>query len=460
MNPSLRCVAAAALALAATLCTPAQAQTPDAARIKELEAKLERSLALIEQLSARIQRIEQANAPPAATPAVQAEAKVAALERRISELGDSQSRRSAEDALPVHGFADVGLVRSGEDNVSFKGRKGAALGMFDLYLTPQFGDRVRSLIELAFEAEANGETAADLERMQIGYTFGDAATVWLGRFHTPFGYWNTAFHHGAQIQTAIMRPRFLEFEGEGGVLPAHTTGVWLDGTWATARGRVGYDVFAGNAPQINGVSGGSALAAVHPAGFSNAVNSAANAGSGTLNLRQRGSSSHRTSAGFNAWLEPDAWDGLRLGVHGLRADVIDDAAASANRTLLKMFGGYFAYAAEPWEALGEYYQFRNQDKSGGSGTHASWAAYAQIGYKAGKWTPFVRAERSKLDQTDNYFGVQEDGRSYRRLAAGLRFDVDPKAALKLEMNSTRKQDLGPGAGDDFPELHLQYAIRF
>lgn len=465
MNPSRRMVTSSAAALLVALAGPAQAQSSDAARIKELEQKLERSLELINQLSSKIDRIEQAAAKARDSQAAtsQQEAKIEAIEKHVAEIGGSLARRPTDLGLPVHGFADVGLTRNGEDNPTATGRKGAALGTslgaVDLYLTPRFGDRVKTLIELVFEAEQNGKTAADLERVQIGYAFSDAATAWLGRFHTPYGYWNTAYHHGAQIQTSVLRPRFLDFEHDGGILPAHTTGAWLTGSLKTERGRVGYDLFAGNAPQINGVTAGSNLAAAYRTGFSTAVNAGTYAGSGNLDVRHAGSTTQRSSIGFNAWFEPHAADGLRVGLHGLRAKVVDDAALP-NQTLVKMLGGYFAYSIEPWETLAEYYRFRNDDRSGASGAHGSWAGYAQIAYNMRQWTPFARIERSRLDQTDNYFGVQASGRSYQRLAAGLRFDIDPNAALKVEFASTRKEDLGPQSVDKFPEFHLQYAIRF
>lgn len=459
MNLSRRIVPAGAIALMAALSCPVLAESSDAARIKELERKLERSLELIEQLSQKINQIEQTNKQHVPAKAAPAGDRMDALERQVTELGASMARQAAEDGLTIHGFADVGIQKSDENNVTALGRKGAALGTFVLYLTPQFGDRVRSLVELAFETERNSATAADIERMQIGYAFSDRATAWVGRFHTPYGYWNTAFHHGAQIQTSILRPRFLDFEEKGGILPAHTTGLWVNGAWGTERGRFGYDLFAGNAPQINEVAAGTALSAANPAAFSAAVRTGGYAGSGFLNMRASGSDSHRTAAGFNAWIEPRAVDGLRLGAHGLRADVVDDAA-SANRTLLKVFGGYFTYQTEPWEALGEYYRFGNEDRSGSTGTHRSWAGYAQLGYNSGRWTPYARAERTKLDQSDNYFAVQASGRSYRRVVAGLRYDIDPKAALKVEFNSTRKEDVGPGLVDSYPELRFQYAVRF
>ena len=48
-----------------------------------------------------------------------------------------------------------------------------------------FGD-VSGLVELLFEYDDRDNLAVDLERLQLGYTFSDEATVWLGRFHTPF----------------------------------------------------------------------------------------------------------------------------------------------------------------------------------------------------------------------------------------------------------------------------------
>lgn len=452
MNQSRRIIPLGACALLAALAGPALAQSSDADRIRNLEK-------LVEQLTQKISQIEQASAGAreAQAKVVQQAAKIEAIEKNVSDIGGSLSNRSAGDGLPIHGFADVGLARDGERNATARGRKGASVGSFDLYLTPQFTDRVRGLVELVFEADRDGGIATDLERVQLGYLFNDAATGWLGRFHTPYGYWNTAFHHGAQIQTSSLRPRFLEFEDKGGILPAHTTGLWLTGTFPTATGKLGYDLYAGNAPQINGTATGTALATAHPAGFSAAVNAGTYAGAGTLNMRQSGSTTGRTSGGFNAWIEPGAVDGLRLGLHGLRGEVVDEFS---NSTLLRMFGGYYAYTTEKWEALGEYYRFRNQDRSGATGTHASWAGYMQLGYTLGKWTPFARVERARLDQTDNYFGVQESGRSYKRWATGLRYELDPKAALKAEFVSTRKEDLGPGVTDKYPELRVQYAIGF
>jgi hypothetical protein len=449
----------------AMLALPAHGQAPDSARMRELEQKLERSLELIDQLSKKIDKLEQEKSVSRITDekTTQQSAKIEQLEKHVSELSGGLSRRSFDTGVPIHGFADVGGLKSTENNPTSKGRKGATIGNLDLYLTPQFGDRIKTLVELVFEVESGNAVEADLERLQLGYTFSDSATLWGGRFHTPFGYWNTAFHHGNQIQTAATRPRFLEFEGSGGILPTHTVGAWLTGSRNFESAKLGYDVFVGNAPRIRNVASGAnvptALATSYPTGFSSVVNAGRYAGSGSLSPQQTGSTSQRTSTGFNAWMEPTAVDGLRVGLHGLRADVLDESTNS-NRTLLRMTGGYLTYQTEPWELISEYYRFRNADRSGSTGTHGSWAGFAQAGYNIGKWTPFARTERAKLDQTDNYFAVLSGGRSYRRSALGLRYDLDPKAALKFELAGNRKENLGPNLEDRYMELLLQYAVRF
>lgn len=435
----------------------------DAARIRELERKLERSMQMIEKLSAKVDELEKAKAQPApaaTTVATEQTARVEALERQVAQLGSGVSRRSFDDGIPVHGFADIGMSHSGEDNPIFgKGRKGFTVGSFDLYLTPQFGGRVRSLIELVFEIDRAGDVATDLERLQIGYAFSDAAVAWGGRFHTPYGYWNTAFHHGAQIQTALSRPRFLDFEDKGGILPAHTTGAWLTGALPLAGNRVGYDFYVGNSSSLRVENTATTLSTNNAGAFNRQVASGGYAGGGALNMNMSGHDSGSYMAGFNAWIEPTAIDGLRLGLHGIGGNIQDDSS-DRNRTRLAAFGGYGVFSNDRWELLGEYYRFDNRDLSGGTGRHQSWAGYLQAGYNLGRWTPYVRGERASLSQRDNYFAVQEFGRSYRRYAAGLRFDLDPKAALKLELAHTNQEDLGDSGDDRYGTAQLQYSIRF
>ena len=81
----------------------------------------------------------------------------------------------------------------------------------------------------------------------------------------------------------------------------------------------------------------------------------------------------------------------------------------------------------------------------------------QIGYRAGRYTPYARYERGAFQQSDRFFAAQTNGSSYYREALGLRFDVDLVSSLKLELAETRLTDRLIGSYD---EALLQYAIRF
>lgn len=357
------------------------------------------------------------------------------------------------DGVALHGFADVGFSTHSKDiNNPSPSPKGFNVGSLDFYLTPQFDDNMKGLIELIFETTSEGDLATDLERVQVGYTLSDNATIWAGRFHTPYGYWNTGFHHGAQIQTAVSRPRFLDFEDKGGIVPAHMVGLWGTGKVNAGDGKFTYDVFVGNGPKI--AMGGDLL----------------NQTIGTLNIQTAGDNNNQAMVGANLGYEFSGMaDGLRLAAHTLRGDVQDDSdgsfvPTSANITEVSMVGGSIVYQANDWEVLGEYYRFSNKDKSGGTGSHSSWADYLQVGKAINGVTPFLRLEKTVLNQADNYFNLQDSGQSYTRQALGLKYDVNAKAALKLEWLNSKFVADSAGAVSrtayGYHSLLAQYTIRF
>ncbi len=440
-SPALRrAIAVAALLPALCLGDSAQAQSanPETAR---LEQKLEQSLRMIEALTTRIDQLEKqlagtpgaataaAPAPPA-TPAPTA-ARLDEVEKTVSQLTASNNRDLRDSGLAVHGFADVGAsqIRNAPAGV----RSGFAIGSLDFYLTPELGPHIKTLVELNFGVSSGGETEADLERAQIGYAFNDQLTLWLGRFHTPFGYWNMAFHHGAQIQTSILRPRMLDFEDDGGILPVHTTGVWGTGSLRTGAGKLVYNLYAGNGTRI---------------------------ANGSLDPNPSGDNDGNKVIGFSIGQRFNgALDGLAVGVHGLRQSVTayDANALPTSRTRLAMLGGYAVYDNDGWEAIGEYYRLHNTDLGGSGGSHASWTGYAQVGRSFhDRWVPYYRFERASLDPADNYFLAQANGRSYSRHVLGVRYNADPRAALKFELNRSNDQ----GVGRTLDELRLQYAVSF
>ncbi len=331
--------------------------------------------------------------------------------------------------MATHGFADVGV---GNHNATFSNYQGANVGELDFFLTPRLGSRTRALFELNFEVGSDGSVGVDLERAQLGYQFADSATVWLGRFHTPYGYYNTAFHHGQQIATSLRRPRFIDFEDHGGIMPAHTVGAWLTGSERVGDEKVTYDVFIGNSQRIQ---------------------------SGILDMNNAGNTHGSTIVGGNlGLLLSGALDGLKVGVDVFQTRIEDEDRLPAYVvTRLRSYGAYAAYDTDSWEDIAEFHVFSNQDLTGHTGTHHSDAGFVQMGYRAGRYTPYARYERGAFQQSDDFFAAQASGSSYYRTALGLRFDVDLVSSLKLELAETHLTDRFI---ESYDEALLQYAIRF
>ncbi len=412
------------------------AMADDAGRIAELERRLEENTKVIERLLERVRELEKRSTHErGGTAPIVTSVQTAVIDQApaAGELG------FLEDVTWLHGFADVDLTYSGRRQDDGRRRKGFSVGGLDFYLTPQVGTHVKSLVELIFEVNHEGETEVDLERFQIGYAFSDYLSLWAGRYHTPLGYWNTAFHHGKQFQTTVGRPKFLDFEDHDGVVPTHMTGVWGTGAVRAGSGKMSYDLYFANGPKISGINVG---------------------GDGKLDPNSFSDDNYGPAIGFNLGYDfGGALNGLRLGVHGLHSDVdgYDRQGVRVSRSELNLFGGYGVYTADDWELIGEFYQFLNRDRSGGTGAHSSSAGFLQAGRLIGRFTPYARFEFTSLDQGDNYFSRLKEGNSYRRGLAGIRFDLTPKAALKLEGNHTRIMNRD---SDDYFEISSQFAIRF
>jgi hypothetical protein len=375
---------------------------------------------------------QSAQSAPAASAQAQAQAQAQArlesVEQQLTQLTDASAARGGGGAgVPLHGFFDVGI---GNHTANDPGLRGANIGALDIFLNPQLGEHTRSLFELTFEVNEHGQVDTDLERGQLGYQFSDAATVWIGRFHTPFGYYNTAFHHGQEIATSLRRPRFILFEDQGGVMPNHTAGVWLTGADRLPDGKLTYDLFLGNGQSIS---------------------------SGAINTRSGGVDGGGAIYGGNlGYVFGETLNGLKVGVSGFRSRISDDQQAG-RITRVDNAGVYFAYDTDRFEHLGEFYRFSDTDLTARGPPRHSSAGFLQLAWRLPLATPYVRYERAVLDQSDNYFALQSAGMSYYRTALGLRFDLDPKSALKLEIARTKNTDR---LIEQWTDALLDYAIRF
>lgn len=437
--------------IVATVCAcgpPLAAADTQDDRINALEQSLARSARVIEALTARLTELERAwGRPPASVAAAPTSSRgdqtsaIAALQRDVNQIVDALGKSSAEPGTLMHGFVDVG---AGWSSARDPGReRGFSAGSLDIYLTPQIGERVKSLVEMVVETDERG-SAIDLERIQIGYTINDALTLWAGRFHTPFGAWNTTYHHGANLQTSISRPHVIDFEDRGGLVPAHSVGLWATGRARLGSGRLSYDAYLANGPSI--------------------VDRRLDPGVVTDRNSDK-------MVGFNlGYQASQGLSGLKIGAHGFQSDVGQYSPGDALRgtTRMRVLGGYVTYDARDWEVIGEFYGFHNRDAGGGLARRSN-AGFVQVGHSFAAWTPYVRYERASLDAQDNYFRSLRSARPYRYAVAGARYALDANSSLKLELRSTRDaafvqlDDAGAPIDIDaasYRRAQFQYSIAF
>lgn len=355
-------------------------------------------------------------------------------------LGLSTDARADVEGLAIHGFADT-YYTSTTQHAAPAGNSGFRLGNLDLYIAPSFTDHIRAIMEDVVEfddwhspGESNGQAAIDIERLQVGYVVSNDLTIWMGRFHTPYGYWNTAYHHGAQLQPTVLRPQFLAFEDHGGILPAHMDGLWVTGHHVEGPGRITYDVYFGNGQRIL---------------------------DGQLDMQNEGNADSHTAYGGRAGYEfrGGPLDSLWIGFHGVDEEVDNFVnGIRTDRTDVKVLGGFFHWTPDNWEVMGEYYGFNNRPHDETGPSHSSKAWYAEANYTFfGRLTPLIRTERDSLSQHDGYFQYLQGGQSYTRIVIGARYDLTPQTALKLDANHTNATVDG---GQSYRELHFQVAVRF
>ncbi len=365
------------------------------------------------------------------------------------------SAKADQDGQLMHGFADAGWGMGGANAPARKRQRSFFVGSLDLYINPDLGQNVKFLSEVNIDpGTSDGAVAVDTERLQVGYVFNNHLTGWVGRFHTPIGFWNTAYHHGAQLQTSVYKPKFIDFEDKYGVLPVHTVGLWLTGSTAVGSGKVGYDFYIGNGSHIT--SDTTAWGSTFQTTEMNIISD------DNDNMAVGGKLSYSFTGG--------SLDGLVVGAHYLQEQVPVDSGATdhsgtaATGTIdFQTIGGYVVYDANNVEFISEFYQFSNKDAlTTGATAQKSHAYFAQLGYMFGEsLIPFARYEKAAFNQADPYFALQTNGGSYTRQAVGFRYNLSEKTCVKVEGLHTDVTDVNPGnTGGAYDEIRTQYAIRF
>jgi len=350
---------------------------------------------------------------------------------------------------PIHGFFEAGFDHVGPNAPTRPSDRGYLFSRLDLFITPELSG-FRPAAELILDA-SEGMLTLDLERMEIAANLGGDQTLHLGRLHTPLGAWNANFH-GAQIQTAVYRPRFVDSIENTAVIPTHSAGLMLSGR----RGSLSYDALLGSGSWIMKEDLSPLTRTISiPSGDMQMV--------GDLNQGLA------LGGRVQSYLDEGPLEGLTLGIHGLLQDVLTGRSHHAynpdleTQTRVGIWGGYFLFENHGVESLGELYVFDNP--------RASWATFVQAAYAVTeRLAPYARLERAVLDQQDPYFANQTFGGSYSRVACGARYNLSDRSSLKLEgiRTATQRTDTSLNSGFFRPqmnggawsELRGQWALRF
>jgi hypothetical protein len=235
--------------------------------------------------------------------------------------------------------------------------------------------------------------------------------------HTPLGYWNHMFHHGAWLQTTADRPLMYRFEDDGGILPVHMVGVQLAGTFNRSAGALKYSA---------------AL-----------VNGRGHIPDEIPNVRDG-----NDDKAVSLWLglAPAAARGLEFG-GAAYFDTIPgvDSDPSIDERIL---GGYLVYRRSGLEVLSEVSNVRHE-RTGQ--VFETWGLYAQTGLKRGRWMPYYRFDRVEVAEGDPFLPALDVSMH----TVGLRWDAMSWAALKGEYHREH-----PAGGEDVHSGRFQAAFTF
>ncbi len=332
--------------------------------------------------------------------------------------------------LDFHGFGDVQYYQflnsddANDENGAF------FLGQLDLYAAESIGPRLDVLTELVIESPDGAEFVVDLERIQIGYLVSDALKLSAGRFHSPIGYWNTAYHHGSFLQTTIERPLFLRFEDDGGVLPVHSIGVLASGRFFKAAGDVSYAVQVAN---------GSTITADSPT-------------ANVLHPHNTSDENHNKALGLHADFTPARLRAWTLGASLYRHRVVSEGAVAPPVDVIQtIVGADLTKRSGVFELAAEYFLLRDRDRLGAGDTTTNHLYYVQAGYEfKGRLTPYARHEQMSLNEGDPYAAALGATDS-RTETAGLRIRLGEPSVLKFE---------GRFVDTDGTNHHQEYAAQW
>ncbi|AWB59186.1 hypothetical protein [Colwellia sp. Arc7-D] len=325
--------------------------------------------------------------------------------------------------IKVIGFSDI---KYDTENKKFK------LGQVVAQVISSIDQNSTIFGEIAV-TETDSGFESTVERLIFRYDFNDLFKLSVGKFHTPVGYWNATFHHGAWLQTSINRPSSFKFGSA--IVPIHFKGLLLEGDFINTDLGLGYRIGYGQGLHQN---------------FARAqVNEHAH----------QDASVGENATTLQIYSRPRAFPGLNIGLSYFTDTIpVENAAAQTATTITdEIIGLYVALERRNPEIIAEAIQFKHKEKDGDKAeTHGN-AYYVQIAYRLAKswqdFQPYARLDKVKIDREDVL--IKQD-QNYESITGGIRYDFSNYASLKLEY---RTEKLGIHKNkNDIAELQLSFVL--
>ena len=295
------------------------------------------------------------------------------------------------------GFGDFNYLVTELDRSDRKG--GFRMGQMVGHVIADLDERFTFFGEVSLTAK-DDKYSIEVERANVRFDFADEFKISAGRFHTPVGYWNTAFHHGSWLQTSVARPEMIKFGSR--FIPTHFVGLIAEGGFPTSPLGLGYSVGIGNGRASNIARAGDA---------------------GDVNDRR-------------AWVarvrsRPISIVGLEVGATFYSDRLLAPDLSRANE---RIYAVHAALDRDAPEILAEYAHVTHDPVTGSGDFAGSDGYYVQFGYRLqGAFSsvkPYARVEQVVVPSGDDVF--EPLGLNYDGVVVGVRYDPGVFLALRLE----------------------------